>query len=106
VPCSALYRILYNEVDLKTLPLTDARKDFPNIVDEVSSRHEHVVITKRGKPAAVVMSVDEFESWQETLEIMADRGAMAAIARAERDIKAGRVRALEEVIARKRRRSA
>jgi prevent-host-death family protein len=91
---------------MKTVPLTEARKDFPNIVDEVAGRHEHVVITKRGKPAAVVMSLDEFESWQETLEIMADRGAMAAIARAERDIKAGRVRSLEEILARKRRRSA
>jgi antitoxin YefM len=90
---------------MKTLPLTEARKDFPNIVDEVSGRHEHVVITKRGKPAAVVMSLEEFESWQETLEIMADRGAMAAITRAERDIKAGRVRPLADIIARKRRRS-
>jgi len=91
---------------VKTLPLTEARKDFPNIVDEVSAKHEHVVITKRGKPAAVMMSLDEFESWQETLEIMADKAAMAAIGRAERDIKAGRVRSLDEVIARKRRRSA
>ena len=91
---------------MKTLPLTEARKDFPNIIDEVSGRHEHVVITKHGKPAAVVMSLEEFESWQETLEIMADRGAMAAIVRAERDIKAGRVRPLEEVLARKRRQSA
>ena len=91
---------------VKTLPLTEARKDFPNIVDEVSAKHEHVVITKRGKPAAVVMSLDEFESWQETLEIMADKTAMAAIGRAERDIKAGRVRSLDDVIARKRRRSA
>ena len=91
---------------MKTIPLTDARKALPKIVDEVSKGHEHVVITKRGRPEAVVMSLDEFESWQETLEIMADRKAMAAIARAERDIKAGRVRSLDEILARKRRRSA
>ena len=91
---------------MKTLPLTDARKELPNIVDEVARGHEHVVITKRGRPQAVVMSLDEFESWQETLEIMADRQAMAAIARAERDIKAGRVRRWAEIKGRKRRRSA
>ena len=91
---------------MRTLPLTEARKDLSKIVHEVSSGHEHVVITKQGRPEAVVMSVEEFESWQETLEIMADRGAMAAIARAERDIKAGRVRAWEEIKARKRRKSA
>jgi antitoxin YefM len=91
---------------MRTLSLTEARKELPNIVDEVSASHEHVVITKRGRPAVVVMSPDEFESWQETLEIMADKKAMAAIARAERDIRAGRVRSWEDIKAGKRRRSA
>ena len=83
---------------MKTLPLTEARKDFPNIIDEVSGRHEHVVITKHGKPAAVVMSLEEFESWQETLEILDDPKAMSAIREGLRDVKAGRVRPLEEVL--------
>jgi prevent-host-death family protein len=85
---------------VKTLPLTEARKDLSKIVDEVSNVHEHITITRQGKPAAVVMSADEFESWQETLEILADPKAMAAIRRAEKDIKAGRVRPWEEVRAR------
>lgn len=85
---------------MKTLPLTEARKELSKIVDEVSTVHEHVTITRQGKPAAVVMSSDEFESWQETLEILADPKAMAAIRRAEKDIKAGRVRSWEEVRAR------
>jgi len=88
---------------MRTLPLTEARKDLSKIVDEVSAAHEHVVITKQGKPEAVVLSADEFDSWQETLDIMADKKAMAAIARAERDIKAGRIRSWEDVRARKRR---
>ena len=82
---------------VKTLPLTDARKALPKIVDEVSSGHEHVVITKRGRPEAVVMSVDEFESWQETIEILSDPSAMRAIRQGERDIKAGRVHRWEDV---------
>jgi len=94
-----LYRVLYN-LDVKTLPLTEARKDLSKIVDEVATIHEHVTITRQGKPAAVVMSADEFESWQETLEIMSDPGTMAAIERGMRDIKAGRVKPLEEVLKR------
>ncbi len=88
---------------MKTLAFTEARKDLSRIVDEVSSNHEHVVITKQGRPKAVVMSPDEFESWQETLEIMADKKAMAAIARADRDIKAGRLRDWADVKARLKR---
>ncbi len=85
---------------MKTLPLTEARKDLSKILDEVSAIHEHVTITRQGKPAAVVMSADEFESWQETLEILADPKALAAIRRAEKDIAAGRVLPWEEVRAR------
>ena len=85
---------------MKTLPLTEARRDLSKILDEVSAIHEHVTITRQGKPAAVVMSADEFESWQETLEILADPKALAAIRRAEKDIAAGRVLPWEEVRAR------
>ena len=85
---------------MKTLPLTEARKDLSKILDEVSRVHEHVTITRQGKPAAVVMSSDEFESWQETIEILDDPEAMAAIRRGLRDVKAGRTRPLDEVLAR------
>ena len=43
------------------------------------------------------MSADEFESWQETLEILADPLTMASLKRAERDIKAGRLTPYAEV---------
>ena len=87
---------------MKTFPLTEARKELSKLVDEVSSFREHVVITKQGKPEAVLMSADEFEGWQETLEILSDRAAMRAIRQGERDIKAGRVHRWEDVKARLR----
>jgi len=88
--------MLYNLL-MRTLPLTEARKDLSKLVDEVTAAHEHVTITRQGRPAAVVMSADEFESWQETLEILADPVAMASLRRAERDVKAGRVTPYREV---------
>ena len=69
-------------------------------MDEVANVHEHITITRQGKPAAVVMSADEFESWQETIEILDDPEAIAAIRRGLRDVKAGRVRPLEDVLKR------
>lgn len=85
---------------MKTLALTEARKDLSKLLDEVSATHEHITITRQGRPAGVVMSAEEFESWQETLEIMADPEAVAALKEGLRDIKAGRVRPLEEVLKR------
>lgn len=88
---------------MRTLPLTEARRDLPNIVDVVSTSQEHFVITKHGRPAAIVMSPDEFESWQETLDILSDPNAMRALRESARDIKAGRVHRWEDVKKRLRR---
>lgn len=82
---------------MKTLGLSEARRQLSKLVDEIAEKQEHIVITKQGRPKAVVMSSDEFESWQETLEIMADPEAMASIKRGLRDIKAGRVTPYDEV---------
>ena len=51
-----------------------ALKDFKNhlseVVDKVEREHERVVITKHGRPAAVVVSVDDLESLEQTLDIV------------------------------------
>jgi prevent-host-death family protein len=69
---------------LKTLSLSEAKAKLSSLVDEVSQRDEEVVITRNGRPAAVLVSADEYESWQETLAVRADAGLM-------RDIKKGLV---------------
>ena len=69
---------------MKTLSLSEAKVKLSGLVDEVSRRDEEVVITKNGRPAAVLVSADEYESWQETLAVRADAGLM-------RDIKKGLV---------------
>jgi PHD/YefM family antitoxin component YafN of YafNO toxin-antitoxin module len=69
-------------------------------------RREHVVVTRRGLPAAVLIPIDEYESLEETSEILSDAETMTAIRRGLADLKAGRVVTLDELRAeiRKRRR--
>jgi antitoxin YefM len=55
-----------------TLPLADVRDRLSPLVSSVESTHERVVITKNGRPAAVLISYDDLESLQETLEILSD----------------------------------
>jgi antitoxin YefM len=69
---------------MKTLSLSEAKAKLSSLVDEVSQRDEEVVITRNGRPAAVLVSADEYESWQETLAVRVDAGLM-------RDIKKGLV---------------
>jgi antitoxin YefM len=58
---------------MKTLSLSEAKMKLSKLVETVSSTDEEVVITKNGRPAAVLVSPEEFESLQETAAIRADR---------------------------------
>jgi antitoxin YefM len=64
---------------MKTLSLSEAKMKLSRLVDDVSSTDEEVVITKNGRPAAVLVSPDEFESLQETAAVRADRDLTAEI---------------------------
>lgn len=77
---------------MKTLPLSEAKANLSKLVDDVNRRDERVMITRHGRPAAVLMSADELESWQETMEIMADPELMADIRRGVRELDAGKGR--------------
>jgi len=53
-----------------TISTTQARKDIFNITDDVQRPGRFYTLTENGKPRAVIMSAEEFESWAETLEVM------------------------------------
>ena len=53
-----------------TLPITEARKKIFKITDEVQKPGNYYTLTDKGRPKAVLMSAEEFESWQETMEVM------------------------------------
>ena len=82
---------------IKTLPITKARNELPNLVDRADKRLDEYVITVNGIPKAVLMSADQYESWKETDEILSDPGMMKGIREGEEDVKKGRVYDWEEV---------
>ncbi len=51
---------------IKTVSSATARAQLASLLDEVSGEHEIVTITRNGEPAAVLISADEWESWEET----------------------------------------
>jgi prevent-host-death family protein len=72
---------------MKVLPLSEVKMKLSQLVEEVSSRDEEITITRNGKPVAIIVSPDEFDSWKETLAIRADAELMAEIRRGLEDIK-------------------
>ncbi len=81
-----------------TLPITEARNNFLGLVRNAKNVLERVIITKNGKPEAVLLSYDEYEGWLETIEITKDPELMKGIAKAKADIKAGRLYAYNDVL--------
>ena len=61
------------------MPLADVKNRLSEVVDRLEREHGRVVITKHGHPAAVVMSVDDLESLEETLDIMNSPALLADI---------------------------
>ena len=71
--------------------MTKARELFSELVSEAAATGAELTITKHGRSAAALISHDEYESLVETVNILSDPDAMAAVAEAESDIKAGRL---------------
>ena len=85
---------------MKVLPLSEVKMKLSQLVEEVSSLDEEITITRNGKPVAIIVSLDEFDSWKETLAIRADAELMAEIRRGLEDIKKKRkLYTLEELFA-------
>jgi antitoxin YefM len=55
------------------------------------------VITRKGRPAAVVVSPEEWDVIEETLELLADEATLVALRESEDDVQAGRLFGLDEV---------
>ena len=63
----------------ETLPLADVKARFSEVVDRVATTHDRVVVTRNGRPAAVLVSPDELEALEETLAILSDPDARARL---------------------------
>ncbi len=64
---------------METLSLSEAKMKLSELIDRVQSTDAEIVITKNGRPAAVLVSSDEFEGWKETISIQSDIELMAEI---------------------------
>jgi len=84
---------------MKTLSLSEAKMKFSAIVDIVNTSNEEVIVTKNGRPAAIIISPDEYESIKETSRIISDTDLMAEIRQGLNALKAKRAKVytLEEL---------
>jgi antitoxin YefM len=63
----------------KTLPISEVKARLPELVTGAAEREEEVVVTRNGKPVAVLVSYDEYERLKETLDVLSDPDLMRQI---------------------------
>jgi antitoxin YefM len=68
----------------ETLPLANVKSRFSEMVDRVERTHDRIVVTRNGRPAAVMISPDDLASLEDTLELLSDPIAKAELAEARR----------------------
>ena len=73
----------------ETMSLADVKARFSEVVDRVERQQDRVVVTRNGKPAAVLISPEDLESLEETLAVMTDRSIAAQIRDSQRSVAAG-----------------
>ena len=74
-----------------TIPATLARAKLTELVDEVDETNSRVIITKKGRAKAAIVSIDELEGWEETFDILKSNEEVKSIRQGLADIKAGRI---------------
>lgn len=82
---------------MTTVPLSEAKTHLARLLAEVEKLGEGVTITRSGRPAGVLLSIEEYEGLLETLDILGDEKLMASVRKGLRDAERGLVVGDDEV---------
>ncbi len=63
----------------ETLPLATVKAHLSELIEQVSAQHDRIIVTRNGRPAAVLVSPDDLESLEETLAVLSDPGLLSQV---------------------------
>ena len=78
-------------------PLAEVKAHFSEVVHRVSTQHERVTVTVHGRPAAVLISVDDLERLEETIAVLSDADTMQQLRESETERAAGLMESAEDL---------
>ena len=68
----AVYRLVYSRQMAKTVAVRELRSNLSKLLSDVADRRDHVLVTRNGRPAAVLVPIDEYDALEETAEVLSD----------------------------------
>jgi len=76
------------------IPVAEAKAQVSELADRVAGPHDRILVTRNGRPSFVLVSPDDLESLEETLDILRDEELITSIRQSRRQAEAGRRRRL------------
>lgn len=76
---------------MEMVPLSDVRSTLSAVVERVEATHERVTITRNGRPAAVLISPEDLDALEETLDVLSDPVTMRQLREGEAAVAVGDV---------------
>jgi prevent-host-death family protein len=74
----------------ETVPFSEAKAHLSDLADRVEREHDRVLVTRNGRPSFVLISPDDLDSLEETLDIARDEALLASIKKSRREAAAGK----------------
>lgn len=83
---------------VEVLSFSEAETRLSELAERIESQQERIVVTRHGRPSLVLMSLDDLESLEETLDILGDEELMVSLRLSQQEADAGRLISLHEVV--------
>lgn len=88
---------------MTTKTVTEAKAHFLELIRATEERSNRFVITRAGRPAAVLMNAEEYEGWLETLALVSNPRIRAELQESIQELKRGGGHSFEKVVGRPQR---
>ena len=82
---------------VNTITLKKLRPGLPGVIKGIDTKLDRYIVTKRGKPVAIMISPDDYDGLLETLDILSDKDIVGRIKKAKREIREGKTISIEEL---------
>ncbi len=73
-----------------TLPFSEVKAHLSELADRVETQHDRILVTRNGRPSFVLMSPDDLESLEESLDILRDDELMTSLRKSRREASEGK----------------
>ena len=74
----------------ETLPFSEVKAHLSELADRVERQHDRILVTRNGRPSFVLLSPDDLESLEESLDILKDDELMESLRRSRKDAEEGK----------------